>query len=70
MAKSDFMCSKCGVQSKSFISLSAWNKYKCPTCGTICSNCVKGGLITAKKCKHCKSKVLAYTWKNGEWERS
>ncbi len=60
MAKSEFICKTC-KQVKSAGILGLNHKYKCPTHGFICGDCVSKGIFK-NTCKHCGSRVVKYSW--------
>ncbi|MBR1625982.1 MAG: hypothetical protein IJ681_02435 [Bacteroidales bacterium] len=71
MAKSDYICKKCGkVAEKGFLRLTAFHKYTCPKCGTLCEDCVETGFLSKPICKKCGSKCLKHTWSENRWKQS
>ena len=71
MAKSDFICANCKeVKTQAFISLKTFHKYTCPTCGTLCDDCVETGIFSKPKCKKCGKKVIRYSWDGTHWKQS
>ena len=66
--KSEYICKLCKQVNKVGF-LGGGKRYKCPTHGVICENCVKTGLIRSSKCIECESKVITYSWdkKKSKW---
>ncbi len=65
MAASEYICKTC-KEVKTAGLLGRKKKYKCPTHGFICPDCVNKGIFKTT-CKTCESKVVKFGWKKGKW---
>ena len=68
MSASEYICKMCKeVKSAGWILKT--KRYKCPTHGVICPDCVNSRIVFKSKCKACDSKVVTYHWdrKKKKW---